>query len=107
MKPKDQLINQLWQNKDKYGTIGVNIVSINKAGTIRKFRFYTTQDNRFIDITPLFEQYTELKTDNNRNLVVKGTGMDMVWDTLTTLFRNLKEKYNLQGNVDDARYYVL
>jgi len=81
-------ILKVFNNKDK--RFYCNIVKVSASGMTRKMRFYIIKQNKLVDITDFIAETSNLKLDKDYNLIIRGCGMDMVFNTLYNLYLDFK-----------------
>ena len=91
----------------------VNITKVSKSGMTRKMRFYIINKNHLEKINYEISVITGYRLDLNGDLIVKGCGMDMVFNVLSNFNYAIstildgKQTKNYSTYFFDANHYQL
>ena len=75
-------------NRPATRKVYVNVVSVSQSGLSRCMRLYVLNGSDLIDVTAIAARVLDYSMRNGC-MVVRGCGMDMVWDTLRRLGERL------------------
>lgn len=83
------------------------IKSVSRSGMCRKMQFYVLYDNQLIWLNPTIRDIANYKLDKDRNVIVNGCGMDMIFNTLYNFNCAMIQKDLVTdiSHADRCRYY--
>ena len=86
-----EVLQHIWNNREKLNFFQVNVVSVARSGASRKMEISIPYQGRILDITSLVASVNENSMKNGL-MIVHGGGMDMVFSVLYNLYRAIAHK---------------